>query len=186
MTFRMSLLSLLCVGAVSTHFRAESMIKEVIGDSAPYFIGHVADDAAYGFRVVDREARVFGEEVKNDFFNFLSWLKRQAKAGGTPLLRTGWHSAKIAGGALLCIHSIPNELLGMDGYRGEVVPGWKRVVKHVPTRVAGLALIYHGVCGIARQWGFESFTQFYNFMEGRKEADQETVQKPKPSSAKQR
>lgn len=183
MKFRISLLSLLCVGAVATHVRAESMIREVIGDSAPYFIGHVADDAAYTLRVVDREARVYGNEVKTDFFNFVSWILNRAKAGGTPLLRTGWHSAKIAGGAVLCTLSLPNNLLGMNNYEN---PLWKEAVKHVPTRLAGLGLIYHGVCGIARQLGFESFTQFYNFMEGRTEADQEIVKNSKPSSAKQR
>jgi hypothetical protein len=184
---RNSLLSLLCVGAFSTQLKAEGgMINEVIGDKAPFFLGHIADDTVYALSSVNQAGRAWSEQAGEDLYAAGCWVLSKIKSGGVPLFRTSYHGAKIALGCFLCMESVPNDLLGISGYRGEAVPGWKKVAKHVPTRVAGLGLIWHGLRGILGQWGFEDFASLYKFMEGHDvPAQAETEKKPK-SSSKQR
>src|SRR5579872_4790892 len=131
MMLRNSLLSLLCVGAFSTQLKAEGgMINEVIGDKAPFFLGHVADDTVYALSSVNQAGRAWSEQVGEDLYAAGCWVLRQVKSGGVPLLRTSYHTAKIAAGCFLLDKGIlPNDLLGIDGYRGESVPGWKKVAK---------------------------------------------------------
>lgn len=187
MMLRNSLLSLLCVGAFSTQLKAEGgMVNEVIGDKAPFFLGHIADDTVYALSSVNQAGRAWSEQVGEDLYATGCWVLRQIKNGGVPLLRTSYHSAKVALGCLLCYESVPNDLLGIDPFSRADVPMWKKAAKHVPTRVAGLCLIHHGLRGIIAQWGFEDFSSLYKFMEGHDVPVQSETEKKPKSSSKQR
>lgn len=183
MISRNTALAVIALGVLSAQMNAEPMVKEVIGDKAPYFFGYVAEDGVYAWKEVKQEVYDSGTEFIAGGKAFSYWVLEQLKERGKPLLRVGYQCAKIGVGVVACRCPIPNALLGMNGH-GEVevvdehghiyledAGTGRKVLKYAPTRILGLALIWHGLKGLARQCGFNGFGEIYHFVENDEQSD---------------
>ena len=188
MISRNTALAVIALGAFSAKMNAAApMVQEVIGDKAPYFFGYVAEDGVYAWKEVKQEVYDSGQEFINGGKTFSYWFLTQLRDKGKPVLRVGYQLVKIGVGCGACWFSIPNELLGMNrhdqvevedehGNRNlEDAGTFKLVLKHAPTRIVGLALIWHGLKGLARQCGFNGFGEIYHFVENDEQSDDAPV-----------
>lgn len=171
----------------SMQIGAEPIVKEIIGDEPPYFFGYVTDDLAHGWHTVKKEARELHEECFEDTCAFIKWVKSHSDKAGW-LTQSGYQLLKMWIGVNLCTHprcELPAGWFGMeqqgdgsvlvktydeDGNHDdyEPAPGWRKGGMHL-LKVPGIYLIYHGLKGLVRQCGFDTFGELYSFMENQKE-----------------
>ncbi len=150
----------------SLQAKSEPIAEQVFGKEP---LTTWTNDALGGGSAVKNGVYSFAKECGTGTVNTIEWTKGVLKTKGALLLHVVYQSAKMVLGCAGVYYPLPLRWFGVRIQNDKIVytqGKFGSFLHQVPSRLVGVVAIYHGLLGLAREYGLDGLIELVSKLEG--------------------